>query len=372
MGSIKKLAEEVQRRLNDVLPKLRKTVAGKLALVVGAMIEKQTPNTVELANLLPLDTDRQDMREQWLRRLLKNPLLDCATLMEPFAKQELAEAGKCKQTILLSMDQTDLGNRMALLMIGLCIGDRALPLAWIAATGAANMGFEQQKILLERVLSWLPVDAKVLLLADRFYPSSNLFEWLHNHHWQYRLRLKGNLLVDPGVGDELTTGELAQDVTERYLPNVRLFGQNGVMTNIGIVHEIKHPEPWIIAMDCPPSRTKVLDYSARWGIEPMFSDFKSRGFELEDSKLKLADRLERMVLIMALAMYWCVCVGRSEVLNHPTPLEKKTREQTSSEHWSFKKLYRSLVSLFKRGLRRLMRCLQNDLPLPVFCEVMRN
>jgi len=28
--------------------------------------------------------------------------------------------------------------------------------------------------------------------------------------------------------------------------------------------------------------------------------------------------------------------------------------------------------LFKRGLRRLMRCLQNDLPLPTFCEVMRN
>jgi hypothetical protein len=79
-----------------------------------------------------------------------------------------------------------------------------------------------------------------------------------------------------------------------------------------------------------------------------------------------------MVLMMALAMYWCVCVGRTELLNHPSPLEKKTQEQTNAEHWSVKKLYRSLVSLFKRGLRRLMRCLQNDLPLPTFCEVMRN
>jgi hypothetical protein len=82
--------------------------------------------------------------------------------------------------------------------------------------------------------------------------------------------------------------------------------------------------------------------------------------------------LERMVLIMALAMYWCVCVGRAELLNHPTPLEKKAQEQANTDHWRLKKLYRSLVSLFKRGLRRLMRCLQNDLPLPVFCEVMRN
>lgn len=102
-------------------------------------------------------------------------------------------------------------------------------------------------------------------------------------------------------------------------------------------------------MDCLPSRGKMLDYSERWGIEPMFSDFKSRGFELEDSKLRLADRLERRGLIRALAMYWCVCVGRTELLNHPMPLEKKTREQTNTEHWSIKKLYRSLVSLFKRG-----------------------
>jgi|GEM_PF-1048074 len=43
MDSVKRLAEQAQYRLNDVLPHLRKTVVGKLALVVGAMLEKQTP-----------------------------------------------------------------------------------------------------------------------------------------------------------------------------------------------------------------------------------------------------------------------------------------------------------------------------------------
>jgi len=38
MSSVKRLAEQVQDRLNDALPQLRKTVAGKL--VVGTMIEK--------------------------------------------------------------------------------------------------------------------------------------------------------------------------------------------------------------------------------------------------------------------------------------------------------------------------------------------
>jgi len=35
----------------------------------------------------------------------------------------------------------------------------------------------------------------------------------------------------------------------------------------------------------------------------MFSDFKSRGFELEDSQPGQADPLERLALIMALAMH---------------------------------------------------------------------
>jgi hypothetical protein len=57
-------------------------------------------------------------------------------------------------------------------------GDRALPLVWEVKAGEANIGFTGQKRLLEQVYSWLPVGAKVLLLADRFYPSAELFEWL--------------------------------------------------------------------------------------------------------------------------------------------------------------------------------------------------
>jgi hypothetical protein len=34
-----------------------------------------------------------------------------------------------------------------------------------------------------------------------------------------------------------------QDVTERYLPKMRLFAQ-GAMTNVGILHEPGHAEPW--------------------------------------------------------------------------------------------------------------------------------
>ena len=371
MGTVQKLAEKVKEGLQAALPKLRKTVINKLALAVGAMIEVQTPNTIELANVLPLPTEQSEIREQWLRRLLKNPLLDSPAVLEPFARTALEEAARNGQTVMLTLDQTDLGDRFAVLMLALQMGDRSLPLAWEVEAGAANIGFAGQQVLLERVRAWLPPDTAVLLLGDRFYPSAQLFAWLHQHGWQYRLRLKGNLTVDTGFC-ETTTGELAEGVTERYLPDVRLF-HSGVPTNLGILHEAGHEEPWIIAMDCQPTQAAVRDYGTRWVIEPTFSDFKSRGFQLEDTQLQAPDRLARLILIMTLAMYWCVQVGRHDAIYNPTPLEKKAQAQTDPNHWSVKKVWRSLLSWFKRGLRLLKRRLQTDQPLPAFIgQVMRN
>lgn len=327
MGTVRRLAIEIEAGLRAAHPTLRKTVITKLALAVGAVLEAQTPNTAELANLLPLDTERQDMREQWLRRLLKNPLLSSADVLEPWARQALAAACRHGETILLSLDQTDLGNRFAILMISLGVGHRALPLAWAVEAGPANLGFTTQQALLERVRAWLPAGAEVLLCADRFYPSVDLFRWLAAQPgWHYRLRLKGNLTVDPGFGEITTTGALARDHSERYLSKVWLF-QEGVPTNLAIWHEAGHPEPWIIAMNDPPNRATVQDYACRWGIEPLFSDFKSRGFQLEDTQLRAADRLDRLLLIMALAMYWCVRVGQEEARDHPTPVEKKLKSK---------------------------------------------
>ena len=216
MGTVQKLAEKVKAGLQTALPKLRKTVINKLALAVGAMIEAQTPNTIELANVLPLPTEQQEIREPWLRRLLKNPLLDSPAVLEPFARTALEEAARNGQTVILSMDQTDLSDRFAVLMVALQVGDRSLPLAWKVEAGAANIGFAGQQVLLERVRAWLPPDAAVLLLGDRFYPSAELFAWLQQHGWQYRLRLKGNLTVDTGFC-EATTGELARG-GQRTLP----------------------------------------------------------------------------------------------------------------------------------------------------------
>ncbi|CDH44638.1 hypothetical protein [Candidatus Contendibacter odensensis] len=148
--------------------------------------------------MLPLATERQDLREQWLRRLRKNPLLSSPALLEPWARQALADASRSGQTVVLSLDQTDLGNRFAVLMLGLVVGDRALPLVWAVAAGPAHLGFDRQAVVLERVRGWLPAGAEVLLLADRFSPSAALLAWVHLRDWHQPFQ-GAQLMVDVTV-----------------------------------------------------------------------------------------------------------------------------------------------------------------------------
>src|SRR3954467_8852686 len=51
---------------------------------------------------------------------------------------------------------------------------------------------------------------------------------------------------------------------------------------------------------------------------PMFSDFKSRGFGLEDSQIRFPGRLDRLILVMALALFWAVSTGMWDAANRPT------------------------------------------------------
>ena len=83
-------------------------------------------------------------------------------------------------------------------------------------------------------------------------------------------------------------------------------------------------------MSDKPSYLTTLDHSKRRGIEPMFSDFKSRGFGIEDTQIQHPDRLARLLLIMALALYCAVSTGLWDAKHHRVPAEK-TLEPSAEE-----------------------------------------
>ena len=92
-----------------------------------------------------------------------------------------------------------------------------------------------------------------------------------------------------------------------------------------MVQEAGPPEPWIMALSQTPSVHTAFDYGLRWGLEAMFSDFKTRGFNLEDSQITRTDRLDRLVLGLALALHWAVSTGMWDAVANRTPAEKRLR-----------------------------------------------
>jgi hypothetical protein len=356
MGGIELLAESIGEELRRRLPGQRKTQREALALLVATMLDVRSANLMELAAALPRAAERIDMRYQWVARVLANPLIDCDAVMAPFAREVLARAAGLGRVELI-LDQSKLSERHQVLMLALRLGERAVPLAWRVEQTTGPIGLARQRQLLDLVASWLPEQAAVVVLADRFYGTPGLIAACAARGWDYRLRLRGSLRVFvPGHAASARVGDLAAQ--QPYLTDVELTAVQRVRTNIGVIHDPGHDEPWIVAMSAKPGYLTTLDYAKRWGIEPMFSDFKSRGFGLDDTQIRYPDRLARPVLVMALALYCAVSTGLWDRANHPLPAEVRPARKRP------KKVARSLASSFTRGLRRIASLLQAALPMP--------
>ena len=322
MGGIERVAAGIEAELAERLPRQRRTQRGKLALLVATMLSARSANLMDLAAALPRPAERADMRYQWIARLLANPRVACDAVMRPFAADAVRHAGAAGGTVVLILDQSHISARHQMLMLAVRVGERALPLAWRVRATQGAIGFAEQRELLTRVAAWLPAGGRVVLMGDRFYGTPDLIALCRALGWGWRLRLKQDLLVFEDGGETTLAECFARG--EHRLRGIGLT-EKRIVTNVAMVHEPGHPEPWIIALSEAPTVHRAFDYGLRWGIEAMFADFKTRGFGLEDSQIRHPDRLARLLLVMALALHWAVSTGMWEAAHQPLPAEKKPR-----------------------------------------------
>jgi hypothetical protein len=325
--SAKDVAKAIEQELATTVTKLRKTASRKISELVAGLVAAQSVNTGLIATCMPAGAERRDMREQRVQRGLETNSFTNEQVLEPYAKRQLAKAAENGRKVVLSMDQTEIGGKHAILVVAVSVGKRAFPLAWAVEPGEANIGAETQVKLLEQVAAWLPEGVTPILMADRFYGSVDLLVWLKNQGWDWRIRLKESFLISTTEGQMDKIADF-NGRKEYYDSDATLF-EEGIPTSIGWIHEAGHKEGWAIAMNCPANKASVLDYGLRWGIEAMFSDFKSRGFDLAITQMKKPKRLARMLLFVALAMEWCIRIG--EALKKKLQQPAKTIQSASCQ-----------------------------------------
>lgn len=335
-----KIEEDLRKRVSG----MRRNHHTAIADLCACALITRSCNTAEWMELLPRIHDIQaKSKERFISRTLSNPLIKVKDVMKNFIHELVSKIHRCGKKVILMMDQSQISScGYECLMISIRIKNRAAPILWKVVQTKGPIGFDIQKELLDEVLECIPDGVKPMLLADRFYGTSALVAWCVQSQWMYRIRLKGNLIFHQEQGDEITPHD-ALALGIKYLENV-MFHNTTIKTNIGIIHEKGHKEPWYIAGDDVESSHKVLDYGMRWGIECMFSDFKSKGFSITKTHLVHEDRMERLLMILALASYWAISFGMGACSSRTKP--------------------RSNLSLFKKGLRTILPILFHYLTIP--------
>lgn len=274
---------------------------------------------MEVAARLPIKTQNITSRYAWIERFLSADTIDDRDAMEPFADEVLAAVMARGETIVVSLDQTSVNDTHGVAMMSVRVGERALPLCWTVKGCKGNLPIKEYTPLLAWLKTMIPYQAKVLVLADRFFGAPELIRCCQQYGFAYRIRLKGNLTLTHEEGGEMRVDEMPR-LCPQGVCGVKLAGSE-VETNVGFIHDAGHPEPWFIAMNAAPSRTTVLDYGLRWGIETLFADYKSRGFGLESTHLQRPDRLSRLILVLSIGLYWATANGRQ--------LQKKRRKKAA-------------------------------------------
>ena len=128
-GGIEAVAASVSADLLRRLPRQNKKQREGLALLVGTMLDVRSANLMDLSASLPRNSERIDMRYQWISRLLGNELIDTDRVMAPFAAEVLRNASRGGQQLVLIIDQSKANDTQQAIVVAVRVGGRSLPIA---------------------------------------------------------------------------------------------------------------------------------------------------------------------------------------------------------------------------------------------------
>ena len=262
-----------------------------------------------------------EARRRKLQRFLDLPGLTISRLLWPIISCWLENLGpkKSKQKLYLAIDRSQWKD-INLLMVSIIWSKRAIPLAWKLLPHLGNSNFEEQESVLSPVLSRFK-DYQIVRLGDREFCSLDLASWLVASHVDFCLRLKKNTCVE-------VENQIWQRLDELAIkPGVALYYQGKrirktrPVSGFALAAKWKRnyrgqrtKSPWFILTNLGSLTVAIAAYKRRMGIEEMFRDCKSGGYNLECTGLR-GERLNSMILVMSVAYLQSTLRG-GEITRH--------------------------------------------------------
>jgi len=354
--------ELYNRLIKTVYPLVKvshiKQVTNWMWIIVG-ILQANSMALSKIATFIPGAAEAES-RVTTIRRWLKNLRVDVWTFYRPILEHVLE--GWCAVEAVVVLDGVAVfGDRLQIFRLSLVHGHRAIPLVWKVIPGKGLTQAEVLDAMLTQAADFLrPRVKRVRFLADRGFRDCDWADLCLKLGWQYDIRIQCNTTVTLEDGWQGRVDELGvRPGQRRYYPNVRLTLESKLCTHLSVTWtegDEKHaPELLVVMSDQLACRTRLREYGARMCIEQSFRDDKSGGFDMAHTKLQHPERLERLLLAVAIATLWCHELGE-QVLAQGEASRREIDPGPERE-----------LSIFQLGLRWLKRCVATAIQrLPVF------
>ena len=327
--------------------------------IASGILQSKSVALGQIAVHLPMGT-KAEARVTRIRRWLKNKKVNVWELYRPILEQALA-GWQTDEAVVILDGVMVFGDRLQIFRLSLEHGCRAIPLGWVVVEGKGLTQVEVLREMLQRVADFLKSRVeRVLFLADRGFRDCDWANLCQELGWDFVIRLAHNTSVTLENGSPIFINELGVQKGEvRHFQNVKVTLKAKLQGNLSVTwtngNRGQTVELLAIISNRPAEKARLDEYARRMRIEESFRDDQSAGFDLEHTRLEHPQRLEHLLLAVAIATLWCHEIGE-QVLQNQSLRDELDPGGKSRE-----------LSIFQLGLRFIQRCISVALDrLPLF------
>jgi hypothetical protein len=316
MNASEELWRQWSGQLRAFLPEVHGQRSKTLAFyVLGVVLAGSTRLPKVAEALVGVSAAKTPSSERRLARFLANQQVAVLPLWTHLLSQFLT----CwrERRLVFVLDATALDERATVRYLGLLVHSRLLPVSWQVLP--VHEPWEQRQwevvgALLDRVIPHLGA-AECTLLADRGLVGHPLVQLCAQRGWHYVLRLSAAHTCQPQRGrwarGWIPCHRLVPQRGRQWYGAVRLWQERPLAAHISATWEPERKEPWIVVSDRPAGRQRVRAYARRMRVESTFQDLKRRGWDLEGTVIADRARLNRLLLVVFLSLWWLAHLAAS-------------------------------------------------------------
>jgi len=276
-----------------------------LKLLVWLLQSQKTVKIERLAATLPLPI-QQNSRRRHIQRFLNLTCLSVVILWLPLIKEIITQRIAKGRQLIIALDRTA-WQENNILRASAIYQKRAFPIFWIFLSKKGASDFREQQIVLRPVIK-LFKSHQIIIIGDREFNSVELAQWIDTQGVKFVLRQKKSTTFSQKIPNfySLSSIQLAPG-QRKFLSKISITQKRGFSRfNLAIYWRRKYKNkqeksPWHLLTNLADLETAVNAYKKRFGIEAMFKDCQTGGYNLEGSKAT-PDKLVRLVLLIAIAM----------------------------------------------------------------------